>query len=206
MTTGPSETESLDDLLLRIRHCDLCRDVLPLGPRPIVQAASGAKILIAGQAPGTRVHETGVPFDDPSGKRLRDWLGVTTGQFYDTSLFAIIPMAFCYPGRGRSGDLPPPQLCAQTWRQALLERLPNLQLTLVIGQYAQAWHLPQPGRTLTDTVKDWRSLDRSIMPLPHPSPRNNFWLRRNPWFESELLPELKERVLTALTEPGILSQ
>lgn len=198
MARTNNQAESLDDLLLQIRQCDLCQEILPLGPRPVVQAASSAKILIAGQAPGTRVHETGVPFDDPSGRRLRDWLGVDSKQFYDSSLFAIIPMAFCYPGRGKSGDLPPPQLCAQTWRKALLDRLPNLKLTLVIGQYAQAWHLPQPQGTLTDTVKDWRSLDRSIMPLPHPSPRNNFWLRRNPWFETDLLPELRERVKIAL--------
>ncbi|MEP6388716.1 MAG: uracil-DNA glycosylase family protein [Halioglobus sp.] len=199
MKQTKNKAEALDGLLLQIRQCDLCQEILPLGPRPVVQAASGAKILIAGQAPGARVHETGVPFDDPSGKRLREWLGVDSEQFYDSSLFAIIPMAFCYPGRGRSGDLPPPPLCAQTWRQALLERLPNLKLTLVIGQYAQAWHLPQPGRTLTETVKDWPNLDPSIMPLPHPSPRNNFWLRRNPWFETDLLPQLKERVINALT-------
>ncbi|MEP0204001.1 MAG: uracil-DNA glycosylase family protein [Halioglobus sp.] len=199
MKQTKNKAEALDGLLLQIRQCDLCQEILPLGPRPVVQAASGAKILIAGQAPGARVHETGVPFDDPSGERLREWLGVDSEQFYDSSLFAIIPMAFCYPGRGRSGDLPPPPLCAQTWRQALLERLPNLKLTLVIGQYAQAWHLPQPGRTLTETVKDWPNLDPSIMPLPHPSPRNNFWLRRNPWFETDLLPQLKERVINALT-------
>lgn len=198
MARNNNQSKSLADLLLQIRQCDLCQEILPLGPRPVVQAASSAKILIAGQAPGTRVHETGIPFDDPSGKRLRDWLGVDSKQFYDSSQFAIIPMAFCYPGRGKSGDLPPPQLCAQTWRQALLDRLPNLKLTLVIGQYAQAWHLPQPRRTLTDTVKEWRSFDQSIMPLPHPSPRNNLWLRRNPWFETDLLPELKERVEIAL--------
>ncbi|MEP4486546.1 MAG: uracil-DNA glycosylase family protein [Halioglobus sp.] len=199
MKQTKNKAEALDGLLTQIRQCDLCQEILPLGPRPVVQAASGAKILIAGQAPGARVHETGVPFDDPSGKRLREWLGVDSEQFYDSSQFAIIPMAFCYPGRGRSGDLPPPPLCAQTWRQALLERLPNLKLTLVIGQYAQAWHLPQPGRTLTETVKDWSNFDPSIMPLPHPSPRNNFWLRRNPWFETDLLPQLKERVTNALT-------
>jgi len=206
MTSQDSQASSLEDLLKQIRLCDRCADLLPQGPRPVVQASSRAKILIAGQAPGSRVHKTGVPFNDPSGERLRSWLGVDTQHFYDSSLFAIVPMAFCYPGRGRSGDLPPPPLCAQTWRKAVLERLPNLQLTLVIGQYAKAWHLPNSRKSLSETVKNWRSLDESILPLPHPSPRNNLWLRRNPWFESEVLPTLKERVRAILTEADVRLQ
>jgi uracil-DNA glycosylase len=153
-----------------------------------------ARIVIAGQAPGRRVHESGVPFDDPSGNRLRDWLGVDRVTFYDPRCFAILPMGFCYPGTGRSGDLPPRTECAPAWREPLLAGLRDLRLTLVIGQYAQAYHLPQAARGVTEVVRAWRSFLPAFLPLPHPSPRNQVWIRRNPWFVTDVLPELRRRV------------
>lgn len=185
-------------LLDDIRQCRLCADHLPLGPRPVVQASATARLLIAAQAPGRRVHETGLPFNDPSGDRLRSWLNVDRDRFYDPTQIAIVPMGFCFPGTGRSGDLPPRPECADTWRSALLAQLKQVELTLVIGQYAQAWHLPDKPRTLTDTVRAWRHWAPSVIPLPHPSPRNNIWLRRNPWFETDLVPELQARVAELL--------
>lgn len=183
----------LSTLLREVRACTLCED-LPLGPRPVVQIDSTAKILIAGQAPGSRVHETGVPFDDPSGDRLKDWMGVSKETFYDPGKIAILPMGFCYPGTGKSGDLPPRPECAPAWREQLLAHLPDLELTLVIGQYAQAYHLGKSKRSLTDIVKDWQSYTPDIIPLPHPSPRNNRWLSKNPWFTTDLLPVLGKRI------------
>lgn len=141
---------------------------------------------------------SGVPFDDASGERLRDWMGVDRATFYDSQQIAILPMAFCFPGTGKSGDLPPPPICAKTWREKLLAKLPAIQLTLVIGQYAQDWHLDTPHRTLTETVRHWRDFDRATLPMPHPSPRNNIWLAKNPWFAEDLLPELHQRVAAAL--------
>lgn len=188
----------LDHLVARVRACRLCEDQLPLGPRPVVQVSASARILVAGQAPGTRVHETGLPFNDPSGDRLREWMGIDRDVFYDDQVLAIIPMGFCYPGRGKSGDLPPLPLCADTWRSDLLDRLPNLKLTLAIGQYAQRWHLADRARTLTETVRNWETYGADIMPLPHPSPRNNIWLRKNGWFERDLVPVLRQRVSDAL--------
>lgn len=171
---------------------------LPLGPRPILQYHPGAKILIAGQAPGRKTHEKNIPFDDASGDRLRDWLGVSREAFYDAQHFAILPMAFCYPGTGKSGDLPPPPICAETWREQLLTHI-DVELTLVIGQYALDWHLGEKqGKTLTDTVKAWKDHWPSILPMPHPSPRNNRWLKQNPWFTAEVLPELRARVQALL--------
>ena len=164
----------------------------------MLQANPEATILIAGQAPGSRVHATGIPFNDPSGDRLREWMGINRETFYDARKIAILPMGFCYPGKGKSGDLPPIPLCAETWRQKLLDALPNIQLTLVIGQYAQAWHLPFQHKTLTETVRDWQAYDSSLMPLPHPSPRNNIWLRKNAWFEEVTVPALQRRVASAL--------
>jgi uracil-DNA glycosylase len=184
----------LPSLLANVRACTLCAAHLPLGPRPVVQMHSSARILIAGQAPGRKVHETGVPFNDASGERLRDWLGMSREVFYDAKQVAILPMGFCFPGTGKSGDLPPRPECAPAWRAPLLSSLKNLQLTLVIGQYAQAYHLPQAGANLTDTVLAWRDHWPDTVPLPHPSPRNNLWLKRNPWFEIELLPALRIRV------------
>ena len=182
-------------LLQEVRACTLCAAHLPLGPRPVLQLHRDARILIAGQAPGSKVHESGIPFQDASGDRLRDWLGVDEQTFYDPKRIAILPMGFCYPGAGKSGDLPPRPECAPAWRAKLMAMLGNVKLTLVIGQYAQAWHLHErPGSTLTDTVQAWRQYWPSSLPLPHPSPRNNIWLKRNPWFEREVLPPLRRRV------------
>ena len=185
----------LHNLLSDIRRCKLCEPELALGANPVVQANINAKILIAGQAPGTKVHKTGIPFNDASGDRLRQWLGVSKDQFYDSSLFAIVPMGFCYPGKGKSGDLPPRKECAITWRSQLLKALPNIELTLAIGQYAQQWHLPQTtAKNLTEAVKTWRNNWPHTIPLPHPSPRNNIWLAKNPWFEHEVIPILQKKV------------
>ena len=189
----------LRDLAQEIRACTLCSAYLPLGPRPIIQVSNSAKILIVGQAPGRRVHETGIPFDDPSGNRLREWMGIDKSVFYDESKIAIVPMGFCFPGTGKSGDLPPRPECAETWRKKLLNELPQISLTLVIGQYAQAWHLGQLVKeNLTETVKAWKEFGPEIIPLPHPSPRNNIWLKKNPWFEQEVLPKLQAKVQSIL--------
>lgn len=188
----------LGSLLKEVRACTLCADDLVDGVRPVVRAKSSARILIAGQAPGSKVHATGVPFDDPSGDRLRDWMNVDSELFYDESKIALIPMGFCYPGKGKSGDLPPRPICAETWRQRILDGLPDIQLTLVIGQYAQAWHLDKVEKNLTETVRAFRSYGPDVLPLPHPSPRNNIWLKRNDWFEAEVLPDLRARVSRAL--------
>lgn len=185
---------SLPSLLSEIRACTICTPHLPLGPRPVVQLSAKARVLIAGQAPGRKVHESGVPFDDASGNRLREWLGVTREVFYDPKQFALVPMGFCFPGTGRSGDLPPRPECAQAWREQLLGHLRQVELTLVLGQFAQTYHFGKSSSSLTDLVKSWRSHWPQMVPLPHPSPRNNLWLRRNPWFETELLPPLRERV------------
>lgn len=185
---------SFDDLLAQVCSCTRCADELANGPRPIVQVHPAARILIAGQAPGRKVHASGIPFDDPSGVRLRSWLGITATSFYDPQLFALVPMAFCYPGSGRSGDLPPPPRCAEIWRDRLLSLLPDLQLTIVLGQYAQAYHFRDGSSTLTERVAAWRDYWPELVPLPHPSPRNGLWLRRNPWFEEEVLPALQQRV------------
>ncbi|MHA6963137.1 uracil-DNA glycosylase family protein [Zobellella denitrificans] len=181
-------------LLNEIRACRLCEAHLPLGPRPVVQLGPGARILVIGQAPGTRVHETGIPWNDPSGDTLRRWLEVSREQFYDPELFAIMPMGFCYPGRGKSGDLPPRPECAPTWHRRIQAALPRIELTLLIGQYAQRYYLGNRYRSLTDTVRHWREFAPAQLPLPHPSPRNRRWLRDNPWFEQEELPALRERV------------
>ena len=154
-----------------------------------------ARILVVGQAPGRRVHETGIPFNDPSGERLRSWMGIDRSVFYDAARIALLPMGFCYPGPGKSGDLPPRPECAEKWRRQLLALLPDIQLTLVIGQYAQAWHLGERQKdSLTETVKNWKEYWPRVLALPHPSPRNNIWLRRNPWLAEEVLPVLKDRV------------
>jgi uracil-DNA glycosylase len=159
-----------------------------------LQIDAKAKILIAGQAPGRKVHETGIPFDDASGDRLREWMGVSKDTFYDEGSIAILPMGFCYPGAGKTGDLPPRPECAIAWRDKLLKQFNQLQLTLVIGKYAQSYHLPDNKFSLTETVKSWQEYWPNVLPLPHPSPRNNIWLKRNPWFESEIIPILRKRV------------
>jgi uracil-DNA glycosylase len=189
---------SLASLLSEVRACTICKADLPLGPRPVLQLHGRARILIAGQAPGRKVHESGVPFDDASGNRLREWLGVTREAFYDPKQIAILPMGFCYPGTGKSGDLPPRPECAPAWREPLLKRLRGLELTLVLGKYAQDYHFGETGSSLTELVKSWRDYWPKLVPLPHPSPRNNLWLRRNPWFEAEVLPRLRKRVSALL--------
>ncbi len=181
-------------LLAQVRACTQCAAQLPHGPRPVLQFDARARILLAAQAPGRKVHASGVPFDDASGERLRAWLGLTRAAFYDPRLLAIVPMGLCYPGKGASGDLPPRRECAPRWRAPLLGRLRQLQLTLVVGQYALAYHLPAERSGLTVAVRGWRRHWPQVVPLPHPSPRNNGWLRANPWFERELLPRLRERV------------
>lgn len=192
--------DSFATLLAAVRACTICAEHLPLGPRPVLQAHPDAGILIAGQAPGRKVHESGVPFDDVSGDRLREWLGLSRAQFYDDRLIAIVPMGFCYPGTGRSGDLPPRPECAPAWRDRILERLPRLRLILVVGRYAQAYHFGG-NESVTARVGDWRAHWPRVVPLPHPSPRNNLWMRRNPWFEDELLPALQRRVAELLRAP-----
>lgn len=196
MTRPRSTHEALQGLLREVRACTICAAHLPLPPRPVLQAGAGARILIAGQAPGRMVAASGVPFDDASGDRLRAWMGIDKAAFHDPDFIAILPMGFCYPGTGISGDLPPRPECAATWRARLLEQLPSIRLTLVIGTYAQAWHLrpERAGASLTTTVAAWRKHGTQVLPLPHPSPRNNGWLQRNPWFEADVLPELKTRV------------
>lgn len=188
-------------LLDEVLACTLCQD-LPLGPRPILQLDPRARLLIASQAPGRRAHASGIPFDDASGDRLRDWLGLSREQFYDARQVAILPMGFCYPGKGRGGDLPPRRECAATWRAPLLAQLPRLELTLVIGRHAQAWHLPGRKATLTEVVRQPEAFGPALWPLPHPSPLNNLWLRRNPWFEAEVLPRLRARVRELLEAAG----
>ncbi|WP_417622899.1 uracil-DNA glycosylase family protein [Parasphingorhabdus sp.] len=190
--------DPLPDILMQARACTICSD-LPLGPRPLLQGSSHARILIASQAPGSRTHEKGRPFDDASGKRLRTWLGVSEEQFYDPELFAIIPMGFCYPGTGKGGDLPPRPECALAWRRPLLQAMPKIELTLILGQFALDWHLGErKSRTLTDTVKRWQEFWPDLLPLPHPSPRNIRWFKANPWFEAEVIPLLRQRVETLI--------
>lgn len=193
-----SKLSSCNRLLAEVRACTLCEPELPLGARPVLQLHPAARILVVGQAPGRKVHATGMPFNDPSGDRLREWLGVDRAQFYDERLLAILPMGFCYPGTGKAGDLPPRPECAATWRAPLLAQLQRVQLTLLLGQYAQAWHLGGGRTSVTQRVLDWRQSWPTLVSLPHPSPRNNRWLRNNPWFAAELLPALRERVAEIL--------
>ena len=194
------DAPSLGELLDKIRKCDVCTEHLPLGPRPVVSVDAGARIMVIGQAPGTRVHASGIPWDDPSGDRLREWMGIDSDRFYNDPAIGIMPMGFCYPGRGRSGDLPPRAECAPLWHNELLSFLPGVALTLLIGNYAQRYYLDDAFRklTLTERVQRWSEAGREFLPLPHPSPRNNLWLRKNPWFEAEVLPELRRRVSDVL--------
>ncbi|WP_165743994.1 uracil-DNA glycosylase family protein [Pseudoalteromonas sp. Z9A6] len=188
-------------LIDQVSKCVICEPNLPLGARPVIQFNPNARILIAGQAPGIKVHETGVPFNDASGNRLREWLGLTRDEFYDANNIAILPMGFCYPGKGKTGDLPPRKECAPAWREQLLAALPNIELTIVLGKYAQAYHLPETKKMpLTELVKSWREYWPNYLVLPHPSPRNNIWLKKNPWFEQDVLPELGKRISTILNK------
>ena len=193
-----STADTLPDLLAAVRACRVCQAHLPLGPRPVLQAGATARILIVGQAPGLRVHTTGIPWDDPSGDRLREWMGVEPPRFYDAAEIAIIPMGFCYPGRGKGGDLPPRPECAPLWLDRLLAHLPAVEITLLIGRYAQRQFLgARRKETLTATVRAWREYSTGYFPLPHPSPRNQPWLKQNPWFARDVLPALRQRI-TAL--------
>lgn len=186
---------TLDALLAAVRDCRACEADLPLGPRPVLRADDAARILIVGQAPGVRVHTTGTPWDDLSGERLRAWMGVDKEMFYDKSRIAIIPMGYCYPGRGTGGDMPPRRECAALWLDQLLARLPQIELTLLIGQYAQRHFLGNRRKpSLTETVRAWRECAPDFIPLPHPSPRNQPWFKRNPWFERQLVPVLRSRI------------
>jgi len=184
----------LESLVDEIKKCTICAENLPLGVRPVVQVNRQARILIAGQAPGIRVHKSGVPFDDASGNRLREWMGISSEEFYDAKKIAIVPMGFCYPGTGKSGDLPPRPECEVAWRKRLLKQLPNIKMTLVLGQYAQTYHFGKYSTSLTELVKSWQDYWPDKVPLPHPSPRNNIWLSKNPWFEKEVLPQLQEEI------------
>jgi uracil-DNA glycosylase len=189
-----------ESLLHDVEECTICKKHLPLGPRPVLQIHPKARILIAGQAPGKKVHESGIPFDDASGNRLREWMGVSKDIFYDSRQIAILPMGFCYPGSGKSGDLPPRVECESAWRKQLLEQLANLEMTLVLGKYAQAYHFGKASSSLTELVKSWRSYWPNLVPLPHPSPRNNIWLAKNSWFEAELLPPLRTAISSILAK------
>jgi uracil-DNA glycosylase len=199
--------QQLDTLVADLKACRICRDeprflpALPHEPRPVIQIAATARILIAGQAPGTRVHASGKPFTDPSGDRLRQWMGLDETAFYDAGRIAIVPMGHCFPGLdAKGGDLPPRRECAPRWRKPVIDALSDLRLILVIGQYARDWHLPEwKGQGLTETVMAWREIGTAhpeprIIPLPHPSWRNSGWLKKHPWFETKLLPVLRERV------------
>lgn len=186
-------------LLREVRACALCAAHLPLGPRPVLRASTTARLLVVGQAPGTRVHATGIPWNDPSGDRLRDWMGIDRDAFYDADRIAIVPMGFCYPGRGASGDRPPRPECAPTWHPRLLALMPAIEATLLVGRYAQAHYLGAACRpTLTETVRAHADYGPRFLPLPHPSSRNVGWRLRNPWFETEVVPALRRRVADLL--------
>ncbi|MGF1620030.1 MAG: uracil-DNA glycosylase family protein [Rhodomicrobiaceae bacterium] len=205
LVTRKSDAVELAAFARRIEACRLCRDAprgkpLPHEPRPVLRISATARICICGQAPGTRVHASGAPFTDPSGDRLRDWMGVSEAEFYDQSRIAIVPMGFCFPGLDEKGsDLPPRKECAPAWRAPLFELMPQFELILLVGQYAQRWHLgSRARRTLTETVGNWRAYAQepgpTLLPLPHPSWRNNAWIKRNPWFGAEMLPYLRKQV------------
>ncbi len=188
-------SRDFNDLLTRAQACTVCASNLPHPPRPVLRASPTARLLIVGQAPGRRVHETGIPWNDPSGDRLREWLGMTREQFYDVSRIAIVPTGLCYPGTVRGSDLAPRPECAPLWHPPLRAAMPDIRLTLLIGAYSQAYYLgKRRGRTLADTVRAWRDGLPEYFPLPHPSPRNRLWFKRHPWFGQEVLPALRERV------------
>jgi uracil-DNA glycosylase len=191
--------DDLEQLMEQMRACAICAD-LPLGPRPLFKLDARARVLIAGQAPGRITHQKGIPFDDPSGNRLRDWLGVTRDVFYNDPRIAILPMGLCFPGNGKSGDLPPRVECAPAWRDQALAMMPDLELILIIGRYAIDWHVPDAkGQSITALASNWQATWPDQLVMPHPSPRNNRWLKTNPWFEVDVIPALRKRVA------GILS-
>ncbi|WP_199269934.1 uracil-DNA glycosylase family protein [Algibacter sp. L1A34] len=189
----------MQELLSNIRQCKICEEHLVLGARPVLSAHPDSKIVIIGQAPGIKVHLSGIPWDDASGKQLRKWLNVSVEDFYDETKFAIIPMGFCYPGKGKTGDLPPRPECAPQWHELLFNKLKNVELVILIGMYAQKYYLGKTAKkTLTETVDNFQEYLPKFLPLPHPSPRNRFWLTKNPWFETEVIPMLQKRVETLL--------
>ncbi|MDE0111597.1 MAG: uracil-DNA glycosylase family protein [Albidovulum sp.] len=205
----PVKCNSDDSLLAleaSVRRCRICEGRFKAtstshSPKPVFWCSPKARILVAGQAPGARVHQSGVPFSDPSGDRLRHWMGVSHDEFYDKDRVAILPMAFCFPGYDRNGgDIPPPAICAKTWRDKILQRLDAVETTLLVGGYAQKWHLRSKAPTVTATVRNWEGYAPYAYPLPHPSWRNNAWLKRNPWFETELLPNLRRRIRILMGE------
>jgi len=189
----------LEELLHNISQCTICNAHLPSGPRPVATAHKNSKIIIIGQAPVTKVHDSGIPWDDQSGKKLRQWLNVTDAQFYNTENFAIIPMGFCYPGKAKTGDLPPRPECAPQWHEQLLYEIPKVQLVILIGAYAQKYYLKGAAkRTLTETVGEYKLYLPKYFPIPHPSPTNRFWRIKNPWFEELVVPELKKKIKEVL--------
>jgi len=198
--SGMSASE-FTELLAAIRACRICAAALAHGPRPVVQASPSARLLIIGQAPGSKVHASGIPWDDDSGARLRDWTGLDRETFYDPQRVALMPMGFCYPGKGKSGDLPPRPECAPEWHPVLLAQLPDLQLTLLVGSHAQKRYLPAVRRpTLSEAVRRYGEPPHAAIALPHPAWRSTLWMHRNLWFEAEILPQLKERVAAALAD------
>lgn len=190
----------LNTLQAQVKKCRACEQYLPFEPRPVVQLNRHAKILISGQAPGIRAHQSGRPFDDPSGDRLREWMGISREAFYESGQIAVVPMAFCYPGTGSSGDLPPRKECQPIWQQRLLQALPGIELQLIIGQYAQRYHCAPYYGSVTHQVSNWKTYWPKQLPLPHPSPRNNHWLKRNEWFEREVIPQLRARVTLLMAD------
>lgn len=189
----------MKELLETIKGCTLCKAHLPLGPNPVLAASKNSRVLVIGQAPGTKVHATGIPWNDPSGRELRRWLGVSPELFYDSDRFGIVPMGFCYPGKGKGGDLPPRPECAPTWHGSLLEKMPEIKLKLLIGQYAQQYYLDKGRKkNLTETVRNFRDYLPEFFPLVHPSPRNKRWQKRNPWFEEEVVPALRTQIESIL--------
>ena len=191
--TKMSQLSDFDSLVEQVKNCSFCEPELAHNANPLFQIHPNAKILIAGHAPGKKAHQSGIPFDDPSGQRLRQWLGITTEQFYNPELVALLPMGFCYPGTGKQGDFPPRPECEPAWRSSLLSHLQSIEITLVLGRYALDYHFNHRG-TLTELVVDWQSHWPRRVPLPHPSPRNNRWLKNNPWFEADLIPLLQTKI------------
>ena len=204
MVEPTASDRDLADLVDAARACRVCAAHLPLGPRPVLRATTTARLLIVGQAPGTKVHETGVPWNDPSGDRLRDWLDLDREAFYDEARIAIMPMGFCYPGRDeRGGDRPPRPECAPLWHPPLRAALPGIALTLLVGSYAQRYYLGKRRKaSMTETVRAWRDYGPEFLPLPHPSWRNTAWLKKHPWFEAELVPVLRQRVAALMGSGG----
>jgi len=190
----------MENLLEEILGCTICKAHLQLGPNPVLAAHESSKIILIGQAPGLKVHQNGIPWNDMSGRRLRQWLNVTDETFYNAKNIALIPMGFCYPGKGKSGDLPPRKECAEAWHKQLMTKMQKAELVLLVGQYAQKYYIQeQAKRTLTETVSNYEAYLPKYFPLPHPSPRNRFWLSKNPWFEKDVIPKLQQEIARLLT-------